>query len=74
MTNKPEPINPNALLKTLCDAINMPYAQRIVLDVEYGKFPTLYVQATPDANLLKVDWAGDLKDSKVIVVGEPPKA
>lgn len=75
MTDNPEPIFSNDLLVVLSKALSLPYAQRIVIDVQFRSTVKVYIQAVADERLLKIDWAGELKDSQIIAVaGEAPQA
>lgn len=52
-----------ALTKAL--DLDLDHVRRIVLDVEAGKPVIAYVEQFGDDKLLKLDWAGELKDTEI---------
>lgn len=66
---KPQPIVSNELFDALSNALGLPpYLQRVVIDVEQGKFVKVYVEMAGDERLIQIDWAGHLKNTEVKIV------
>lgn len=61
------------LIHQICDAIGVKYGtvRRIVLDISYGAYPTVYIEeGLEEGKLVNVDWAGNLKPTTIRIAND----
>lgn len=69
MAENSEPLYAGEFLELLSKTLGLPPLLRhVVIDVEYGKFPIIYIETFADERLLNIDWAGHLKGTEIKIV------
>lgn len=60
----------NEILKSISEQIGVQSLKRVIIDIEYGRFPQMYIQLNASKQLLTIDWANLYNEAKVTVVDQ----